>query len=151
VSFRDIVFEIGAIVTVPDCMTTLTTTSACIAAMPSSLTTTQSTRCDNNVGSGYVITTSPTKGAQVIVGTKVAIASSLGTCSTTLTKMVNCISQTVAACQTLVTAAFSSGVTLSSSSSTCPAGYTSGKIFSQAPAPGKKTATPATLNVNYCP
>jgi hypothetical protein len=64
--------------------------------------------------------------------------------------MVNCIAHTTAECLGLLETRFGNSATLNAIAATCPTGYAVGEIYSQAPASGKKTYTPAVLSVTYC-
>jgi beta-lactam-binding protein with PASTA domain len=138
----------------PDCTSAPTTTSACealyLTAFSDLVTFASSSRCDNSHASGYVISTSPKAHTEMPLNPNISVVSSLGTCSTSSKAMVNCISHTTAECLGLLQTQFGSSVSLNSIASTCPAGYAIGEIYSQAPAAGKKTQTPAILNVTYC-
>jgi hypothetical protein len=138
----------------PDCMTTPTTLSACensyLATFASTVVFAENPKCSGSVDANNVISTSPTKNTQIPFGSNISITYSVGSCEPPATRMVNCLRKTLAACQTLITAAFGTGVTLVSTSS-CPAGYPSGKIWTQSPGPGRRTPVPANLRVNYCP
>jgi hypothetical protein len=138
----------------PDCMTTPTTLSACENAFLSTFASTvafaENPKCSGSVDANNVISTTPTKNTQIPFGSNISITYSTGSCEPPATRMVNCLRKTLAACQTLITAAFGTGVTLVSTSS-CPAGYPSGKIWTQSPGPGRRTPVPANLRVNYCP
>lgn len=138
----------------PDCTSAPTTTSNCeslyLTAFSSQVSFAPSARCNNSVGTGYVISTSPKANTEMPLNPNVSIVSSLGRCSTSSKPMVNCISHTTAECLGLLETKFGASVTLNAISDSCPTGYATGEIFSQAPAPGKKTQTPAILNVTYC-
>lgn len=138
----------------PDCVSAPTTLAACEAlynsAFSSLINFTPSSRCNDSLAAGYVISTSPKANSQIPPNSNVGIVESLGTCSTASKSMVNCIARTLVDCQGLVEAQFGNAVTILQQSVPCASGYTSGSIFSQAPAAGKKTKTPATLNVRYC-
>lgn len=139
----------------PDCMSIPTTLADCqqlyTTAYSGSVRFATSARCDNTHASGYVISTSPKGGAQTPTTANVSMVSSLGMCSTTSTAMVNCVGQSVAQCNTLVGNVFGANVTIVPTADSCGPNLQSGKIFSQSPAAGKKTKTPATLSVRYCP
>jgi hypothetical protein len=138
----------------PDCTSLPTTTSDCqqlyTSAFSGLVTFAGTAKCNNTVASGNVIATSPKAHTQMPYNPNISITASLGTCSTSTSPMVNCIAHTTVECNALVGNQFGSSVIMSAVPASCPAGYATGDIYSQSPTPGKKTHTPATLNVNYC-
>jgi hypothetical protein len=138
----------------PDCTSLPTTLSSCqdlyTTTFGGQVRFATSARCNNSLASGYVISTSPKAGAQLPINANISMVSSLGTCSTASKAMVNCISHSVAECNTLAGNQFGTAVSVLSTSDSCPASYTSGQIFSQSPAANAKIKTPATLSVRYC-
>jgi hypothetical protein len=151
-----IVESVGNVCSVrsPDCTSVPTTTSNCealyLTTFNSAVTFAPSSRCNNSLASGYVISTSPKAGTEMPLNPNISIVSSLGPCSTTAYPMVNCISHTTAECLGLLETRFGNSATLNAIAATCPTGYAVGEIYSQAPASGKKTYTPAVLSVTYC-
>ncbi len=137
-----------------NCTSTLTTLAACESAYNQQflgkVSFTESFHCSTTVPPGYVISTSPTGGAEVAPYTTVSIVYSDTTCSETF-KTISCLRKSVTQCEAAVTAAYGILIgVLATQNCSIPA-YSGGLIFEQAPAAGRTINSPANIVVDYCP